>query len=186
MLGIGGYLMNVRAINSFIVSECGRVFKNEEVVVCRNQYTEFTRTLPFRELEGSVDSKGYRQHYSKEIGRYFFAHRLVAEAFIPNLENKPQVNHKDGNPLNNRVENLEWCTNSENQLHSYRVLGRETPKGEEHHHSKLTQKEVLEIFKLANQGDLSQTKIAEIYGVKQITVSNIKTKRSWRWLTETH
>ena len=56
-------------------------------------------------------------------------HRLVAEAFIPNSDNKPQINHKNGVKQDNRVENLEWCTNSENVIHRYRVLGHKQSKG---------------------------------------------------------
>lgn len=59
---------------------------------------------------------------NNNVQKRFFLHRLVAQAFIPNPENKPFVNHINWNCFDNRVENLEWCTNSENQLHRYHVL----------------------------------------------------------------
>lgn len=62
--------------------------------------------------------RGY-MHVKLGAGRWYSIHRLVAEAFIENLLNKPQVNHIDGNPKNNAAENLEWVTQSENQLHAY-------------------------------------------------------------------
>lgn len=58
------------------------------------------------------------------VVKYQYIHRLVAQSFIPNPENKKEVNHKDGNRLDNRVFMLEWVTMTENQIHSWKHLGR--------------------------------------------------------------
>lgn len=72
----------------------------------------------------------YRVHLSlNNKSRKILVHRLVAEAFINNTFNKPFVNHKDENKLNNRVVNLNWCTNSENQLHGTCVNKIKTKTG---------------------------------------------------------
>lgn len=78
----------------------------------------------YRKLKGSLDSKGYPyiDITSKSgVRKCPKVHRLVGLAFVKNIENKPQINHIDGDKTNNNVKNLEWVTNSENQLHAYRL-----------------------------------------------------------------
>lgn len=79
-----------------------------------------------RILKQTYDNNG-RGYCRIRINHHrYYPYRLVAQTFIPNPENKPEVNHKDGNKSNNRVDNLEWATRSENQKHAYK-LGLQKP-----------------------------------------------------------
>jgi len=77
-------------------------------------------------LTPTYNSQWYeiRSLYRYGVRKSFLVHRLVGMLFISNPDKKPQINHKDWNPKNNRVENLEWCTNSENMQHSFNELWR--------------------------------------------------------------
>jgi len=95
-----------------------------------------------RILKSKVGNRGYYCHplSSKCIVKTFTIHRLMAHAFIPNPENKAEVNHIDGNKTNNNLSNLEWVTKSENQQHAYDIglkFGYWTGKfGKDHHRAK--------------------------------------------------
>jgi len=102
------------------ISNKGRVKSLERKV---NNHTG-ELTVKEKILKQRPDEKGYMRIDIKDNSgkrKYYGIHRLVASVFIPNPDNKPQVNHIDGNKANNDVDNLEWVTNGENQKHAYRL-----------------------------------------------------------------
>ena len=108
--------------------------------------------------------------------KYVLAHRLIAKAFIPNPDNKPQVNHINGIKHDNRVENLEWVTASENAIHSSKNKLSKT--GEKHWKSKLSEKDIKDI----RSSKLKQCELAKIYNIKQSTISQIILRRTWKYI----
>lgn len=130
--------------------------------------------------------------------RHLAVHRAVAMAFIDNAENKPEVNHKNGIKSDNRVDNLEWVTRKENQVHSIEVLGnphvseyltralaarKEVPysRGQEHVSSKLNEDQVVEI--LRTRGTLGHKRCAKLYGVSVGCIIHIRMRRIWKHIT---
>lgn len=112
--------------------------------------------------------------------RTFSVHRLVMMAFNPIKDmNELEVNHIDGNKKNNKLENLEWCTTSENQIHAFKIGLNKSRKGEESNFSKLTKNDIEKVFKLREEG-LLQREIAEIIGCTRSNISYILGKKSWK------
>lgn len=111
--------------------------------------------------------------------KFYLIHRLVAQHFIPNPENKPQVNHKNGIKIDNRVENLEWVTQQENITHAIST-GLKNTKGEMHCRHKLTEGDVLAIrgkYKFVKHGC---RKLAEEYNVSTSSIHGIIQRTTWR------
>ena len=92
--------------------------------------SKYNNTKKIKKLTPWVTNSGYLMVDLNKNNKktHKLIHRLVAEAFIPNPENKPQVNHKNGNKRDNNIKNLEWATSSENNLHAYKFLGRTPPR----------------------------------------------------------
>lgn len=126
-------------------------------------------------LKPQLNGKGYLRVW---IGKKLvFVHRLVAEQYVPNPENKPQVNHKDGNKLNNHYSNLEWVTNKENRKHA--INNDLHLCGSKCSWSKLKEEDVIFIL---NDNKHTNKELAEKFNVSYTTITGIKNGYTWKQL----
>ncbi len=142
----------MRQLKEVFITSCGEaIYKGEVLKQC---------------LSGS---HGYAT--IRADGKNLLVHRLVAKRWLGNPEGKRTVNHKDGNKLNNNLDNLEWATDTENNQHSWRELGRKPSRGRKKLPDELAQ-QVLDL-----KGWMTQKEIAKAYGVKVSLVADIHTGR---------
>lgn len=139
--------------------------------VCSNG-SVFSNVGNRKELKGKIGKNGYRTILLTVNGVrvYKTVHRLVAECFIPNPENFPEVNHKDGIKSNNDQKNLEWCSSSHNKIHA-----RDTGL----HKTKLSHALASEIKKLYQTGNYSHRKLATMFGIGKTEIGYIIGERRW-------
>lgn len=109
-------------------------------------------------------------------------HRALAIAFIPNPENKRCVNHINGNKSDNRIENLEWATDSENQKHSYNTGLSSKPLGIKNPFNKWSEVQILKIKELLKQNKYTHREISEIVKTTKYVVDDISCGKAWTHL----
>lgn len=138
------------------------------IIYSQNKYRQSTI------LKGKVCKvTGYRTilfSFNKER-KYRLAHRVVAEAFIPNPLNYPEVNHIDGNKLNNAVSNLEWVTARQNQLHNRDILANT--------HAKITFEKAEAIRRDKTITNASHRILAAKYGLSKTHIGDILSGKRW-------
>lgn len=135
-----------------------------------------------RELVQSPQTNGYYTvNLMHEDGREraYKVHRLVATYFIPNPENKPQVNHINGDKSKNNADNLEWVTEKENVQHAYSTGLAKGKVGETHHAATITDDIAEEICKLLEKNENTYKEIAEMTGSTYTIVKKIKNGLRW-------
>ncbi len=170
--------------STYAVSDCGKVkriahrrFHN----INKDWYMSKDKIL---KLSNNNSKKYWRIRIYYLDGHYVTesVHRLVAKMFVLNPDNKPSVNHKDGNKDNNYYTNLEWVTNIENMKHRFKILNKFNYfDGEKCNFSKLTENQVYEIASRIKNGESYQS-IVNDYPIGKTTLSELKNGRSWRHL----
>lgn len=131
-------------------------------------------------MEGAIDRFGYRHIIINKKNKNI--HRIIAETFIPNPNNLPCINHKDGNKLNNEVWNLEWCTHSYNTIHAYQNCLEQKQCGEQNHAHKLTEEDVKYIRQVYVKRDkkFGAVALAARFNVDRTTIHDIVRCKTWR------
>lgn len=160
---------------SYEVSNKGRIRSVDRIIKDRWGY----RATKGKVLKLKVSKVGYIQAgLTNQKVKWKLVHRLVAIAFIPNPDNKAQVNHKDGNKQNNNDWNLEWNTPGENQIHAY-ANGYKCQNGEKNHRHKLNDEAIIQIRKIWAEGNTTHQKIADTYKVSRENISMILRNETW-------
>lgn len=166
-------------VGRFKISNLGRVKSMERSVSRKGNSTSIQKEMIKKQR---LTKYGYLTVYLSISKKYkhYFVHRLVAKFFISDSPTKKHtVNHKNGIKTDNRVENLEWVTHSENLKHAFR-MGLMCQKGENHANPKLNNKIVLKIFRSKKKA----IELSSLYKISTSTVYNIKTGKGWSHLTK--
>ncbi len=165
------------------ISTLGNIKSLQRYIKSNNR----TRLLKEKILNGSNSHDYLRVELRDKNGnkRGYAIHRLVAVAFLKNSNRLPIINHKDSNPLNNHVNNLEWCNNKHNVEHYWKSehVNTEYCSGENNYYSKLTNKDIIEIRKLSKKKNIYLKGLAKKYNITYGHLYKIIHDKVWKHLS---
>ncbi|HMG89616.1 MAG TPA: HNH endonuclease [Chryseolinea sp.] len=165
--------------NTYVISRCGVVKRLSRKTSPKSQLRkDKKKMIAGRQLVPQLRN-GYVRIDLRRNGKCTDGalHRLLAINFIPNPENKPCVNHINGNKQDNRLENLEWVTHKENNVHAVDI--GLIPSGSRHRCAKLSESDVINVRQLFT-GGFSKYAIAKKYNLSPGTIYNIISGRTWK------
>lgn len=159
----------------------GRIRSLDRVIHSNNKWNSYSKIEESKVLKPIFNRSGYQQVvlYRDGVGTRSTVHRWVALTFIPNPEDKRNVNHIDGCKTNNKVSNLEWNTTSENALHAYKTGLNVSNKGEKHGMAKLIASQVHRIRTLYELG-YRKAYIARMFEVSFGAIDLIVKRKNWK------
>ena len=160
-------------------SSNGKIKSLERIIYKIRNEKKISQKVTEKILTPFVDKDGYKCVLLSRNGKtiYTSIHRLVAMTFLSNPQNKPMVNHKDGNKANNHVSNLEWCTHKENEKHA--LINGLKSRGSNFSSAKLHETDIPTIRKQLKD-KVPATQIARKYGVHSCIIYGIRDGKLWR------
>lgn len=167
VVGLPGYVINIEGVLKRIPYIKVRPTKNSSC-----SYTTKIRTIKWRTNE-YLDAEVHVGSKRRTVKQ----HRLLAQTFLVNPDNLPQINHINGDKHDNRLENLEWVSAQQNVIHSYKT-GLASNSRERHPKTKFTQDDIDWIREMRKRG-VSLKELAEIFSVTVSGISKITTKVNW-------
>ena len=168
----------IEEVDGYEVSNFGNVRSIERKRICYKKNGPYELVFKGSDIKPRISRFGYYT-VSLKLNQKCITrcvHRLVATAFLPNPENKPEVNHKDGDKFNNSLSNLEWVTISGNCIHASVTGLRKNPK--------LTIEQVRDIKFNPKYVSMMIKDIAKLFNVHSNTICSIRTSAKWKYVTE--
>ena len=175
---------NVEGFPNYMISNYGRLYSKTHITVFKDGRRKKFEGQ-FIKICKSKNGYSIARLSHEGVKKTKCIHRLVADHFINKISGKSEINHKDGNKSNNKIENLEWCTSKENKAHGWQTKlykPHNNMRGEKHGNCKLSEEQVLKIRKLYDDKKKTLKELSMLFNTPHSTIQKIVYRKTWKEL----